>query len=128
MLAFIGVLLAINVWAGSKAMRPAARVRVPYSPFFLQQVTAGNVTTISSKGTAIQGTFAKKQSYQGSKPTTLFTTEIPAFANTDALSQLLQTKRRRRQRAAARDERPVVGDPPRRVRPDDPASSVSSFS
>ena len=93
MLAFIGVLLAINVWAGSKAMRPAARVRVPYSPFFLQQVTAGKVTTISSKGTAIQGTFAKKQSYQGSKPTTLFKTEIPAFADTKALSQLLERKR-----------------------------------
>ncbi len=93
MLAFIGVLLAVNVWAGSKATRPAARVRVPYSPFFLQQVTAGKVTTISSKGTAIQGTFAKKESYQGSKPTTLFKTEIPAFADTKALSQLLERKR-----------------------------------
>ena len=68
-------------------------MRVPYSPFFLQQVTAGKVTTISSKGTAIQGTFAKKQSYQGSKPTTLFKTEIPAFADTKALSQLLERKR-----------------------------------
>src|SRR4030095_11261148 len=43
-----------------------------------------------SKGTAIQGTFTQKLQYQGSKPTTLFRTEIPAFANNNALSRLLE--------------------------------------
>jgi cell division protease FtsH len=73
-------------------MQPASRVRVPYSPFFLQQVRAGHVKEITSKGTALQGTFAQEQSYAGSKPTTRFRTEIPAFADNDALSRLLEQK------------------------------------
>jgi cell division protease FtsH len=67
-------------------------VRVPYSPFFLNEVSAGRVASITSKGTAIQGNFVKKESYQGSKPTERFGTEIPAFADTKALSQLLERK------------------------------------
>src|SRR5215510_8819232 len=86
---FIAV-LAINVFFSSRAMEPQSRVRVPYSPFFLQQVKAGNVDEITSKGTDIQGTFGKELTYQDSKPTTRFRTEVPAFANTDELSQLLQ--------------------------------------
>jgi cell division protease FtsH len=85
-------LLVINFWAGSRAMQGQTRVRVPYSPFFLQQVRAGKVVDITSKGTAIQGTFSRPESYKDSKPTTRFKTEIPSFANTDALSQLLQSK------------------------------------
>jgi cell division protease FtsH len=87
---FFIALLAINVFVSSRAMEPQSRVRVPYSPFFLQQVKAGNVDEITSKGTDIQGTFTKELTYQDSKPTTRFRTEIPAFANTDELSQLLQ--------------------------------------
>ena len=75
-----------------RATQPESRLRVPYSPFFLDQVTADHVKEITSKGTAIQGTFTEPESYQGSKPTTLFETEIPAFADTNALSQLLQEK------------------------------------
>jgi cell division protease FtsH len=85
-------LLALNFYLGSRANRPPARVRVPYSPFFLQQVRDGNVKDITSKGTAIQGTFTHKERYAGSKPTTRFKTEIPAFADTKGLSQLLQRK------------------------------------
>jgi cell division protease FtsH len=48
---------------------------------------------ITSKGTAIQGTFTRAESYAGSKKTTLFQTEVPAFADTNALSQLLQKKK-----------------------------------
>jgi cell division protease FtsH len=86
-------LLTLNFYIGSRVMEPASRVRVPYSPFFLEQVNTGNVKEITSKGTAIQGTFAKPQSYQDSKATTRFRTEIPAFADTDALSQLLEQKK-----------------------------------
>jgi cell division protease FtsH len=86
-------LLTLNFYIGSRAMEPASRVRVPYSPFFLEQVNTGNVKEITSKGTAIQGTFAKPQSYQDSKATTRFRTEIPAFADTDALSRLLEQKK-----------------------------------
>jgi cell division protease FtsH len=83
-------LLAFNLFVTSRAMEPESRVRVPYSPFFLQQVTTGNVEEITSKGTDIQGTFEKEVTFEDSKPTRRFRTEIPAFANTDELSQLLQ--------------------------------------
>jgi cell division protease FtsH len=68
-------------------------VRVPYSPYFLNEVNAGKIVSITSKGTAIQGTFSEPQSYNGAKATTRFATEIPAFANTDELSKLLQEKK-----------------------------------
>jgi cell division protease FtsH len=86
------VLLGVNFYLGSRATQPPSRVRVPYSPFFLKQVNAGRVQEITSKGTAIQGTFTTKLRYAKSKPTKLFKTEIPAFANTDRLSNLLQSK------------------------------------
>jgi cell division protease FtsH len=85
-------LLALNIFLGSRAMNETSRVRVPYSPFFLNQVRAGHVKEITSKGTAIQGTFAEKQAYGDSDPTDHFRTEIPAFADNDALSKLLQSK------------------------------------
>ena len=89
---FVLVLLVFNFWAGSRATKGESRVRVPYSPFFLQQVSSGNVAEITSKGTAIQGTFTHKERYRGSKPTTRFRTEIPAFADNTALAKLLQRK------------------------------------
>src|SRR5262245_4630677 len=87
---FLG-LLAINMFFGSRAGQPASRVRVPYTPFFLQQIRAAHVKEITSKGTAIQGTFTQEVQFEG-KPTTRFKTEIPAFANNDTLSALLEEK------------------------------------
>ncbi|HEY2372167.1 MAG TPA: ATP-dependent zinc metalloprotease FtsH [Gaiellaceae bacterium] len=86
---FIG-LLALNLLVTMNATKAASRVRVPYTPFFLNQVAAGQVDSITSKGTAVQGTFTKPLSYNGSKKTKQFSTEIPAFANTTRLSNLLQ--------------------------------------
>jgi len=83
-----GALLVLNVVLTARVTQPAARTRIPFSPFFLQQVREGHVVSITSKGTAIQGTFGSKQTYGGSRPATLFSTEIPAFADTDALSLL----------------------------------------
>ena len=91
-IAFAVGLLVINFYAGSRAMQAQSRVRVPYSPFFLAQVKNGNVAGITSKGTAIQGGFTKLERYKGSKATRLFQTEIPAFADTNSLSRLLQRK------------------------------------
>src|SRR5207244_1878230 len=88
----IGLLL-LNFYLGSRATQPTSRVRVPYSPFFIEQVQAGHVKEITSKGTAIQGTFTQKLKYAKNKPTTKFRTEVPAFANNDALSKLLQDNR-----------------------------------
>jgi cell division protease FtsH len=87
---FFLALLAVDLFITSLLMGPESRTRVPYSPFFLQQVTTGNVEEITSKGTDIQGTFKKETTFEDSKPTTRFRTEIPAFANSDELSQLLQ--------------------------------------
>ena len=90
---FALALLAFNFYVGSRATQPQSRVRVPYSPFFLQQVQAKHVEQITSKGTAIQGTFTKQVKFGKAKPTTRFETEIPAFANNDALSKLLEQNR-----------------------------------
>ena len=88
--ALAAALLAVNYWVGSRATQPAARVRVPYSPFFLNRVHAGDVAAITSRGTAIQGTFERPERYGSSQPTRLFETEIPAFADTKALALSLQ--------------------------------------
>jgi cell division protease FtsH len=88
-------LFAVNYWIASRAVQPPPRVRVPYSPFFLQQVRAGNVQTITSTGAAVQGAFKKPVRYPtGSNGTraSQFSTEIPAFADTNDLSRLLQSK------------------------------------
>jgi cell division protease FtsH len=87
---FILIALALNVFVSTRAMEPESRVRVPYSPFFLDQVKAGNVESITSKGTDLQGTFTRELRYEDSEPTKRFRTEIPAFADTDELSRLLQ--------------------------------------
>jgi cell division protease FtsH len=86
-------LLLINYWAASQATQAQSRVRIPYSPVFLGDVQAGKVAAIRSKGTAIQGTFKRPERYGTSKATIRFKTEVPAFADTNALSQLLQSKR-----------------------------------
>jgi cell division protease FtsH len=86
-------LLVLNYWIASRATQSPARIRVPYSPFFLQQVKAGHVGSITSTGSTVQGTFTVPETYAGSKKTTRFQTEIPTFANTDALSELLQSKK-----------------------------------
>jgi cell division protease FtsH len=87
---FFLAVLALNLFISSRAMEPESRVRVPYSPFFLQQVRTTNVDEIRSKGTDIQGTFRRRVTFDDSEPTTRFRTEIPAFADTDELSKLLQ--------------------------------------
>jgi cell division protease FtsH len=86
------VLFAFNFWLGSMATEPQTRVRVPYSPFFLKQVDAGRVASITTKGTDVQGTFTTALSFDKSKATKNFKTEIPTFANTDDLSARLQRK------------------------------------
>jgi cell division protease FtsH len=68
-------------------------VRVPYSPTFLAQVRDGNVERISSTGATVEGRFKKAVKYppQGDgEASRAFETEIPLFANSDELSQLLE--------------------------------------
>jgi cell division protease FtsH len=82
-------LLALNLWISSEALKPNARVQIPYSPTFVQQVTGDNVAGISSTGNSIQGTFKHKFTYQGNPSTIYFSTQIPSFANGTELERLL---------------------------------------
>ena len=72
------------------------RVKVPFSPYFLDQLNAGKVKSISSRGDTIQGTFTTKLKYppddSKATPTTLFSTEVPTFWNNASLTEQLQTK------------------------------------
>jgi cell division protease FtsH len=92
------VLFAINL-ASVLAVRPSAqpRVRVPFNPYFLAQVQHDQVRSISSRGDTIEGTFLARVRYPAANahatPTTLFSTEVPTFWNTNQLSALLQAHR-----------------------------------
>jgi cell division protease FtsH len=94
---FVVVLLVVN-WLSVLLFQPPAqpRVSVSFSPYFLAEVQAGAVKSISSTGDTIQGTFTTKVRYPASDtkatPTTLFSTEVPSFWNGASLTALLQSK------------------------------------
>src|SRR5579859_7700459 len=58
--------------------RGQPRVKVPFSPYFVSEVQAGQVASIASTGDTIQGTFKAAVRYPGTDakavPTTLFAT------------------------------------------------------
>jgi cell division protease FtsH len=92
---FFVVLLALN-WLSVLLIQPSSqpRVRVPFSPYFLNQLHAGKVSSISSTSGAINGTFKTKVRYPANDkkatPTTLFATQVPSFWNTNQLTTELQ--------------------------------------
>ncbi|MGB0091111.1 MAG: ATP-dependent zinc metalloprotease FtsH [Solirubrobacteraceae bacterium] len=94
---FFVVLLAVN-WVMVLAFQSSGqpRVTVPFSPYFLNQLEGGEVKSISSKGDTIQGTFKAKLRYPPNDtkatPTTLFSTEVPTFWNSGALTTLLRSE------------------------------------
>jgi cell division protease FtsH len=96
---FVLILITLN-WVSVLLFQPSSteqpRVTVPFSPYFLETVKAGQVSAISSKGDTIKGTFKAKQRYPPSDskatPTTLFATEVPTFWNGSQLSALLQER------------------------------------
>jgi cell division protease FtsH len=95
---FVLALIALN-WLSVLFFQPSTgeqRVTVPFSPYFLTQVKAGTVATISSKGDTIQGKFKTKLRYPASDkkatPTKEFATQVPSFWNGTQLSTLLQEK------------------------------------
>jgi cell division protease FtsH len=94
---FVLALIALN-WVLVLVAQPSGqpRVTVPFKPFFLQQVEAGQVASISTKGDSVQGSFKSKLRYPPNDtkatPTTLFATQIPAFWNDSQLSALLTEK------------------------------------
>ena len=93
-LGILAALLALNFILALATGGPAQRTRVPYQPFFLDQVRNGNVQEISSTNQTIEGTLKKKATYTPpeGKPKTVdtkFTTQVPAFIDTASLTKLL---------------------------------------
>src|SRR5687768_4291009 len=68
---------------------PEKRIKIPYSPTFLQEVRKSNVREISSTGDTVKGEFKKEVKYKD-ETAKGFETEIPTFANDRQLSQLLE--------------------------------------
>jgi cell division protease FtsH len=96
-LAFILGLLVLNVVLAMVTGGPESRQRIPYEPFFLDQVRAGNVQEISSTDQTIQGTLKRDAKFTpegDKKPVDVkrFKTQVPAFVVTDDLTRLLDEK------------------------------------
>jgi len=95
---FVIVLLAVN-WLSVLLIQPSThvRVKVPFSPFFLNELQAGQIKSISSKGDEIQGTFKTKLRYPPTDTkataTTLFSTQVPAFWNNAQVAALLRAEK-----------------------------------
>jgi cell division protease FtsH len=94
---FIAVLLgllAVNFVISFVTRGPAGRERVPYQPFFVDQVKAGNVSEISSQEGSIEGELKREATYDepgDAEPVTVksFETEVPAFIDPAQLTRLL---------------------------------------
>jgi cell division protease FtsH len=74
---------------------PEDRQRVPYQPFFVNQVEDGNVTEISSQEDSIEGELDTEASYDppgDAEPVmvTSFETEVPAFVDRAEITKVLE--------------------------------------
>jgi cell division protease FtsH len=95
---FVLVLLVVN-WLSLFLIHPNSsqpRVAVQFKPFFIQQVEAGKVKSISSKGDTVEGTLKQKVRYpahdKNAPTTTLFSTQVPSYWNNAQLTALLKEK------------------------------------
>src|SRR5918995_423342 len=87
-------LLAFNLVISFATGRPADRERVPYQPFFVEQVEEGNVEEISSRADSIEGELRGEATFDppgDAEPVavTRFETEVPAFIDPADLTRLL---------------------------------------
>jgi cell division protease FtsH len=94
-IAILVVLVAINLLLSFVTRGPAGRERVPYQPFFVDEVAAGNVSEITSKGDSIEGQLAREATYDppgNAKPVkvTKFKTEVPTFIDPAQTTKLLE--------------------------------------
>jgi cell division protease FtsH len=92
-LGILAALLAVNFILALVTSQPTERTRVPYEPFFVDQVRNGNVQEISSKDETIEGQLKRKTSYTPpggkAKQVDKFTTQVPSFVETADLTTLL---------------------------------------
>jgi cell division protease FtsH len=94
---FVVALLAVNLVISFATGRPEERKRVPYQPFFVDQVEAGNVKEISSRADSIEGELKSEATFNppgDAEPVavTTFKTEVPAFIDPAELTSLLAEK------------------------------------
>jgi cell division protease FtsH len=87
--AILLLLLVVN-WVLVAVFAPEKeRIRVPYTPTFLEEVRDDNVKEISSEGETVKGEFKQEVKYNDQQAKD-FETEVPTFADTDQLSKLLE--------------------------------------
>jgi cell division protease FtsH len=96
-LAVLTGLLALNLLISFLTGGPEERRQVPYQPFFLEQVEAGNVQAISSQEDSIEGELKRPATYDppgDAKPVQVdrFKSQVPAFIDTASLTTLLSEK------------------------------------
>ena len=94
LLAFFVALLIVNLLISFLTGAPPDRPRVPYQPFFLAQVEAGNVEAITSREDSIEGELKKPMTYDppgDGKPVEVerFKTQVPAFIDRTELTRVL---------------------------------------
>jgi cell division protease FtsH len=87
------VMLAINFGLSRAALGPAERTRIPYRPTFLEQLRSGNVRSISSADSSVQGELKRAIRYPAddkkAERSTRFATHVPEFADHRELDDLL---------------------------------------
>src|SRR4051812_37235771 len=93
-IAFLLGLLAVNLVISFLTGGAPDRPRVPYQPFFVNQVQAQNVSEISSKGDSIEGQLKNETNYDppgDAKPVKVdkFKTEVPSFIDHGQLTTTL---------------------------------------
>jgi cell division protease FtsH len=91
---FVVGFLALNLALSFMTGRPEERERVPYQPFFVDQVEGGNVEEISSRADSIEGELRSEATFDppgDAEPVavTRFETEVPAFIDPAELTRLL---------------------------------------
>ncbi len=94
LIAFLLGLLAVNLLISFLTSGAPDRPRVPYQPFFVNQVNAKNVEEISSKGESIEGQLKNEATYDppgDAKPFKVdkFKTEVPSFLDPAQITSLL---------------------------------------
>jgi cell division protease FtsH len=93
-IAFVVGLLTLNLLISFLTGGPEERPRVPYQPFFLEQVEAGNVQEVVSRGDSIEGELKQQMTYDPpgeDEPVQIdrFKTEVPLFIDRASLTELL---------------------------------------
>ncbi len=94
LLAFFAGLFVLNLLISFLTGAPPDRTRVPYQPFFLEQVEAGNVAAITSREDSIEGELKQPMRYDPpgeDKPVEVdrFETQVPAFIDRTGLTAVL---------------------------------------